>query len=101
MFFSRLVSSTILAGLIAASPADAAGPDNSPDSACALAKEAPAEAVFSLPFRTIDGRIYLDVMVNGEGPFVFALDTGASGMGRADATLAAALNLPADGTDET
>ena len=53
MFFSRLVSSTILAGLIAASPADAAGPDNSPDSACALAKEAPAEAVFSLPFRTI------------------------------------------------
>lgn len=101
MSFNHFITYTILAGMIAAAPARAAGPDTHRDSACALAIEAPSEAVFSLPFRTIDGRIYLDAMVNGEGPFVFALDTGASGMGRADATLADALNLPADGKDET
>ena len=101
MSFKPSVTFSILAGLIGASAAQANGPDNSPGSACDLAIEAPAEAVFSLPFRTIDGRIYLDTMVNGEGPFVFALDTGASGLGRADASLADALNLPADGTDET
>jgi len=99
--FNHFITYTILAGMIAAAPARAAGPDTHRDSACALAIEAPAEAVFSLPFRTIDGRIYLDAMVNGEGPFVFALDTGASGMGRVDATLADVLNLPADGKDET
>ena len=100
MSFNCFVAYTTLAGMIAAAPAHASGPDTHRDSACALAIEAPSEAVFSLPFRTIDG-IYLDAMVNGEGPFVFALDTGASGMGRADATLADALNLPADGKDET
>tara|TARA_B100000678_G_scaffold106177_1_gene89022 strand:- start:747 stop:1655 length:909 start_codon:yes stop_codon:yes gene_type:complete len=99
--FDRFFTSSILAALIAVSPADAAGPDSSHDSACALAIEAPADAEFSLPFRTVDGRIYLDAMVDGEGPFAFALDTGASGMGRADATLVDALNLPADGMDET
>ena len=101
MSFKPYITFTILAGLIGACADHANGPDTSRSSACDLAIEAPAEAVFSLPFRTIDGRIYLDAMVNGEGPFVFALDTGASGMGRADATLADALNLPADGTDET
>jgi predicted aspartyl protease len=54
-----------------------------------------------LPFRTIDGRIYLDVLVNGRGPFVFAVDTGASGIGRADASLVAELELPHDGAGQT
>lgn len=98
MFFNRVFASAVLATLLPVSVAQASGPV---DSACTLAVEAPAQAVFSLPFRTIDGRIYLDVTVNGSGPYVFALDTGASGMGRADATLVDALGLPADGIGET
>lgn len=46
-----------------------------------------------IPFEVIDGRIYVQVMANGRGPFRFALDTGASGLGRADASLVAALGL--------
>jgi predicted aspartyl protease len=74
-------------------------------SACALAQGIAAgeagEPLVDLPFRTIEGRIYVDVTVNGRGPFVFALDTGASGTGRADATLVAALGLPPDGESQT
>jgi Aspartyl protease len=36
----------------------------------------------------------VEVMVNGQGPFLFAIDTGASGMARADASLVARLALP-------
>jgi len=41
------------------------------------------------------------VKVNGRGPFKFAVDTGASGMGRADTSLVAALGLPVTRTGET
>jgi predicted aspartyl protease len=54
-----------------------------------------------VPFRTVDGRIYVDARVNGAGPFPFAIDTGASGMGRADASLVAQLGLPIEGSGET
>lgn len=61
--------------------------------ACA-ALEAPDSAFeMGAPFEVIDGRIYLQAMVNGRGPFRFALDTGASGMGRADASLVSTLGL--------
>lgn len=61
--------------------------------ACA-AKIDPEEALFQIPFRAIDGRIYVDVRINGQGPFPFAVDTGASGLGRADSSLVRTLALP-------
>ncbi|MGE3465907.1 MAG: aspartyl protease family protein [Pyrinomonadaceae bacterium] len=36
----------------------------------------------------------VEVMVNGKGPFLFAIDTGASGQARADSSLVAKLSLP-------
>jgi len=36
-------------------------------------------------------------MVNGKGPFLFLIDTGAQGMARADASLAKGLSLPVAG----
>ena len=67
MSFNCFVAYTTLAGMIAAAPAHASGPDTHRDSACALAIEAPSEAVFSLPFRTIDG-IYLPPMARTRLP---------------------------------
>lgn len=46
-----------------------------------------------VPFEVVDGRIYVQARVNGRGPFRFAVDTGASGWGRADTTLVSALHL--------
>lgn len=69
--------------------------------ACALVQSAAADALFSIPFRTVDGRIYIEARVDGQGPFVFAVDTGASGMARADARLVARLGLPVHGSGET
>ncbi|MDQ0248007.1 putative aspartyl protease [Sphingomonas kyeonggiensis] len=68
---------------------------------CALATTAPDSAVLSVPFEIVDGRIYVRVQVNGQGPFRFAVDTGASGMGRADASLVATLRLPVTGAATT
>jgi len=70
-------------------------------SACSLAEKAKADALLSVPFRVVDGRIYVDVLVNGDGPFTFAVDTGASGFGRADAGLVAKLGLQIAGSGET
>lgn len=52
------------------------------------------DLLFKVPFRVVDGRIYVDVMVNKKGPFTFAIDTGASGLGRSDASLTKVLALP-------
>lgn len=61
--------------------------------ACDTAR-APREAFdMQIPFEAVDGRIYVQAVVNGRGPFRFALDTGASGLGRADASLVATLGL--------
>ncbi len=46
-----------------------------------------------VPFELVDGRIYVQARVNGRGPFRFALDTGASGLGRADTSLVSVLGL--------
>ena len=65
-----------------------------PGSACDAA-HVPRDAYdMQVPFEVIDGRIYVQANVNGQGPFTFALDTGASGLGRADASLVAKLDLP-------
>lgn len=83
---------------IASVPAEAAG--TRPD-ACRLVRTAGTGAALRVPFRVVDGRIYVEARVNGAGPFPFAVDTGASGMGRADASLTVRLGLPVEGSGET
>ncbi|GEM_PF-917777 len=39
----------------------------------------------------------VEVMINGKGPFLFAIDTGASGAGRIDSSLVEKLSLPQTG----
>lgn len=65
--------------------------------ACEMAAAPLIEPDLRVPFDIVDGRIYIDAQVNGRGPFRFAVDTGASGIGRADARLATALDLPLHG----
>ena len=74
----------------------AAGSARAAHPACA-ALDAPDGAFdMRVPFEVIAGRIYLQATVDGRGPFRFALDTGASGFGRADASLVSALGLATD-----
>ncbi|SMF65819.1 aspartyl protease family protein [Allosphingosinicella indica] len=91
-------ATAVLAVALAAAPVGSAGPT---PAACARIETARQQPLLNIPFRTVDGRIYVDAQVNGKGPFVFAIDTGASGMGRADASLVAALALPLSGSGET
>lgn len=70
----------------AAFPALAGGP-------CELVHDPGVEWIVRTPLEVIDGRIYVEADVNGAGPFRFAVDTGASGMGRADSSLVARLGL--------
>lgn len=65
------------------------------ESACSLAAR-PGERIIDVPFDIVDGRIHVQVQVNGSGPYRFAIDIGASGMARADARLVRQLALPAD-----
>jgi predicted aspartyl protease len=69
----------------------------SPVDACTMARRPLADAVVQIPFDTVDGRIYVQARVNDQGPYRFAVDTGASGIGRADNRLVAALGLPLQG----
>ncbi len=61
--------------------------------ACKLADAPSQHFEMKVPFDVVDGRIYVMARVNGQGSFRFAVDTGASGWGRADASLVAALHL--------
>ncbi len=64
--------------------------------ACDMAR-APRDAFqMQVPFELVDGRIYVQASVNGRGPFRFAVDTGASGVGRVDSSLVATLGLTLD-----
>lgn len=47
-----------------------------------------------VPFELSGGRIYIEAFVNDRGSYRFALDTGASGAGRADMRLTEGLALP-------
>ena len=69
--------------------------------ACEVAGAAYDQALVSLPFEIVHGRVYIQAEVNGQGPFTFAVDTGASGLGRADASLTEALRLSVTGSAET
>ena len=61
--------------------------------ACSLIASTPSAWLVRVPFEVIDGRVYVQVKVNHEGPFRLAVDTGASGMARADSSLASTLGL--------
>ena len=54
---------------------------------------AQAQGQATVPFELSGGRIYVQALVNGRGPYRFAIDTGASGVGRADTRLATELAL--------
>lgn len=56
-----------------------------------------ADLLVRIPFEIVDGRIYVQARANGRGPFRFAVDTGASGMARADASLVSLLGLEIQG----
>jgi hypothetical protein len=73
---------------------------STPD-ACTFAHAPTQDFEMQVPFEVVDGRIYVQARVDGRGPFRFAVDTGASGWGRADASLAAALHLKAQGPTTT
>jgi Aspartyl protease len=64
----------------------------------AALQAARSSAVMRVPFEIVGGRIYLQVRVNGAGPYRFMFDTGASGMGRADTSLVDELSIPVAGT---
>lgn len=66
--------------------------------ACRLRDVPDADVAMRVPFDLVNGRIYVQARANGQGPFRFAVDTGASGMARADAGLVSALKLPVHGT---
>lgn len=91
----------VLAGSLLSSGATAADASAPPDDACALAARPLRAPDLQVPFDIVDGRIYLQIQVNGRGPFRFAVDTGASGIGRADTRLATALDLPLHGQATT
>ena len=40
-------------------------------------KNTDSQLAFTLPFKVIDNRVFVDVRLNGKGPFHFILDTGA------------------------
>jgi predicted aspartyl protease len=89
------VGSAWLAAAIVLGPWGRVAAGDTPASAraCAAARAPTAAFQMQVPFETIDGRIYVQARVNGRGPFRFAIDTGASGVGRVDASLVATLEL--------
>ena len=97
---SSLLSTSLL---LLSSVAAASPPLSAPvaGDACALAHRPLSDALVQVPFETVDGRIYVNARVNGQGPYRFAVDTGASGVGRADTRLVSALALPLHGETTT
>jgi hypothetical protein len=68
--------------LLMASAVAAAAPPL-PGDACGLAHRPLTDTLVQIPFESVDGRIYVQARVNGREPYRFAVDTGASGIGRA------------------
>jgi len=87
---ARVVARKLLLSLVMLAPAAALaqGPQP-PQVSYAGAVEVPMKMRGSLPA--------LEVMVNGQGPFLFMVDLGSSGYGRADAGLVQRLGLPVVG----
>ncbi|MFL9584002.1 aspartyl protease family protein [Stenotrophomonas sp. AB1(2024)] len=86
---------------LVASAAAAPLPVPAPSDACALAHQPLTGSLVQIPFDSVDGRIYVQARVNGRGPYRFAVDTGASGIGRADMRLVSALGMPLHGQATT
>jgi Aspartyl protease len=59
----------------------------------------PSPALVDLPMRFRGPEPAVDVMVNGQGPFLFAIDTGATDDARVDSSLVERLGLRVSGTD--
>lgn len=77
-----------------------AGQPHTHQTACAVARQARSNALVRLPFEIVQGRIYIQAQVNHGGPYRFAVDTGASGLGRADSSLVSALHLTVTGATQ-
>ena len=75
------------------------GPVGEPDDGPLMKPEhssVPPEGV-EVPMELATHLPAIEVMVNGKGPFKFAIDTGGSGVARVDSALAAQLGLPVVG----
>ena len=89
----RLISLSLLASVLGAC---ATAPGGRPETA---ARTCPGSA--DLPMIKYDGvRPAVEVMVNGRGPYLFLIDTGAAGQMRADTSLVERLGLPVLGDIE-
>lgn len=84
----------MLGAALSAPSSAATAQTNKPQESACSASFNEKDILFQVPFRVVDGRIYTDVQINGQGPFTFAIDTGASGLGRADMSLVQKLSLP-------
>jgi predicted aspartyl protease len=93
VFVSSMKKTALVALCIAFSDSGVVNAANPLPAACNLVDASQQEFVMQVPFEVVDGRIYLQATVNNRGPYRFALDTGASGLGRADASLVSALGL--------
>lgn len=96
-----LKSSVALLALLTAGCAHSVPPSVAAADACAIATTARGDDVLAMPFRVVNGRVYVEARVNGAGPYTFAIDTGASDFARADASLVSAMELSVTGAAET
>ena len=56
-----------------------------------------ADSAAKFPMQTEAGMPAIEVMVNGQGPFLFGIDTGAQGGARIDSSLVEKLGLKSSG----
>ena len=82
-----LALAAVLPTLIIPAAPTAQGPQRSDVSATL-----PAEPV-EVPMRMVNRRPIVDVRINGGGPYSFLIDTGGSGLARADKSLVEKLKL--------
>lgn len=87
----------LLSLLLAASPSLPARPPEPSTGPPLDPKVELAAARARIPFSQVDRRISVAATLNGQGPFHFILDTGASGQGRVDLDIARALGLQSVG----
>lgn len=73
--------------------------------ACAAGPRPPVQdagaTALTVPSRSLRGMPAVEVMLNGQGPFLFGIDTGAPGPIRLDRTTAERLGLPVVGAQTT
>lgn len=95
---TRFSALPLLAGLMMLGNAGWANAAAGTGDPCVSLATAPrSQLLVHVPFETVDGRIYVRARVNGGDEHRFAVDTGASGMARADARLTSAMKLPVVG----